>query len=85
MSSAALSPPVPVVKVRKPDIFDLLAPRAAKTKIPKVPVANPAAVGISAGGNVFSVVARSGEEARAGEFLERMKVALEREPGRLVL
>ncbi|KAF2486498.1 hypothetical protein BDY17DRAFT_291602 [Neohortaea acidophila] len=69
---------------KKPDIIDFLAPKAAKRKVSPVTAA-PAAVGVSPSGNIFSVTARVGEEARAAEYLERMKVALEQEPGRLVL
>jgi len=68
------------------DIIDMLSSKPSKTSMPRLPVSpTPAAVGISADGNMFSVMARSGEEARAAEFLERMKLALETEPGRLVL
>ncbi|KAK5126753.1 hypothetical protein LTR85_009687 [Meristemomyces frigidus] len=72
----------PMRATRKPDIIDMLVPKkAAKT----VPRAIPGALGIAAGQNVFSVVAKLGEERRAAEYLERMKMALEKEPGRLVL
>ncbi|KAK0945784.1 pyridoxine biosynthesis protein [Friedmanniomyces endolithicus] len=68
---------------KKSDVFDLLtSPSKPRKAAPRV---IPGAVGISAGGNVFSVVAKAGEEARAAEYLERMKMALEKEPGRLVL
>ncbi|TKA79134.1 hypothetical protein B0A55_02416 [Friedmanniomyces simplex] len=69
---------------KKTDIIDLLTSSkpAAKKAAPRVV---PGAVGMSAGENVFSVTAKAGEERRAAEYLERMKMALEREPGRLVL
>ncbi|KAM3415828.1 hypothetical protein BST61_g9335 [Cercospora zeina] len=68
-------------KPTKPaDIIDILAP---KKKTASVPASIPA--GISAKDNIFSVVAKDGEEERATEYLERMKLALEKEPGRLVL
>ncbi|KAM0716035.1 hypothetical protein Q7P37_008549 [Cladosporium fusiforme] len=68
----------------KPDIIDLLTPKAAAKPAPRT--VRPGALGVaSAGPNVFSVSAKSGEEKRAMEFLERMKLVLEQEPGRLVL
>lgn len=73
--------PIPASSTRKPDIIDMLAPKRAKASKPAVTVAP----GISATNNVFSVVAQAGEEAQATEYLERMKLALEQEPGRLVL
>lgn len=67
---------------RKADIIDLLAP---KTKVSSQRTSKAGAVGGSTGSNLFSVVARGGEEERATEFLARMKLALEESPGRLVL
>ena len=69
-------------KSKKADIIDLLAPKKAGKKTPSV---RPGAVGISTGANIFSVTARVGDERRATQYLERMKMALEMEPGRLVL
>lgn len=74
-------PPLSARSTKKPDIIDLLTPKPAKA--PKPVVAAPP--GISTSNNIFSVVAQSGEESRAAEYLERMKLALEQEPGRLVL
>nr|POF02575.1 putative pyruvate dehydrogenase protein x component, mitochondrial [Quercus suber] len=70
--------------IKKPDIIDLLAPKSA-TRRPASASAVATSVGISSGGNLFSVTAKAGEEARAAEYLERMKLALEKDPGRLVL
>jgi hypothetical protein len=42
-------------------------------------------LGVSAGDNIFSVTAKVGEEERVTEYLERLKLALEKEPGRFVL
>ncbi|TKA25013.1 hypothetical protein B0A54_17188 [Friedmanniomyces endolithicus] len=70
---------------KKSDIIDLLSASSRPSAKRAAPRVIPGAVGISAGGNVFSVVAKAGEEARAVEYLERMKMALEKEPGRLVL
>ena len=65
----------------KPDIIDLLSSSSAPAK---KPVARKSTLA-TAGPSVFSVSAQSGEEKRAQEFLERMKLVLEEEPGRLVL
>jgi hypothetical protein len=64
----------------KPDIIDLLSSAPSK---PARKAAKPTTA--TAGPSVFSVSAQSGEEKRAMEFLERMKLVLEQEPGRLVL
>ena len=80
ISHVPLAAPMPPMK--KTDIIDLLAPSKVK-KAPKPIV--PPTIGVSAGENIFSVVASSGEETQATEYLERMKIALEKEPGRLVL
>lgn len=76
-------PPLAPKKAQKPDIIDMLSsPKKAKqTPLPTVP----GAVGVATGSNVFSVSATQGEEGRATEYLERLKLALEKEPGRLVL
>ncbi|KAI5371110.1 putative dihydrolipoamide acetyltransferase/Pyruvate dehydrogenase protein X component [Septoria linicola] len=66
---------------KKSDIIDLLAPKPKKQ--PVLPASVPA--GISTSDNIFSVVAKDGEESRATEYLERLKLVLEKEPGRLVL
>ena len=69
-------------KSKKSDLIDLLAPRKVGKKAPSV---RPGAVGISTGANIFSVTTKLGDERRATQYLERMKMALEMEPGRLVL
>lgn len=81
----ALSQQVLTRPAKKADIIDMLAPKAAKAKAPRRII--PAAMGAGSAmtPNVFSVSAKSGEERRAMEFLERMKEVLETEPGRLVL
>ena len=78
--------PMPAIPSRtrstkQADIIDLLAGSPAK----KTQRLRPGAVGVSSGENLFSVMAKAGEEKRAAEYLERMKMALEKEPGRLVL
>ncbi|KAJ3942470.1 pyridoxine biosynthesis protein [Colletotrichum fioriniae] len=69
------------------DIIDLLA-APAKNAAAKKPVAAAAAhhtPGMSSGSNLFTVTVPQGDEKRAKVFLERVKVILEEEPGRLVL
>ncbi|KAI1082308.1 hypothetical protein F5B20DRAFT_532932 [Whalleya microplaca] len=72
--------PKPKAKV---DIIDILA-GPAKKSAPKsqAPALRP---GLSSGANVFSLTVSKTEEKRAREFLQRVKTALELEPGRLVL
>lgn len=82
----ALSPAPPPLprKPKRADIIDFLAaPKTGRAEIR--PEDLPAALGVSAGDNIFSVSAKVGEEERVTEYLERLKVALEKEPGRLVL
>lgn len=64
----------------KPDIIDILAGVPAK-KV--TPASRPS--GLSTGLNVFSLKVPKPEEKRAKVFLERVKMVLENEPGRLVL
>lgn len=81
---SGITPSVRTLKPRKqPDIIDLLAPKQSKPK--QSPGSRNSAPGISPAANIFSVLAESGEERRAEEYLERMKLVLEQEPGRLVL
>ena len=82
----ALSPAPPPLRrvVKKSDIIDMLtAPKSRSAEVR--PEDLPTALGVSAGDNVFSVTAKVGEEDRVTEYLERLKDALEKEPGRLVL
>lgn len=83
-------PPVPsfsqttLKKAGKPDIIDLLAGPAVKKQQPaKSATSRPS--GLSTGVNVFSLKVPKAEEKRAKTFLERVKLVLENEPGRLVL
>ncbi|KAK1983763.1 hypothetical protein LZ30DRAFT_713562 [Colletotrichum cereale] len=65
------------------DIIDLLAAPAKKAAAPRpAPRQTP---GISSAGNLFTVTVPKGDEKRAKVFLERVKLILEEEPGRLVL
>ncbi|KAK1691250.1 biotin-requiring enzyme [Colletotrichum godetiae] len=66
------------------DIIDFLAAPAKKTAAKK-PVAAHHTPGMSSGSNLFTVTVPQGDEKRAKVFLERVKVILEEEPGRLVL
>ncbi|KAF4457522.1 pyruvate dehydrogenase E2 component (dihydrolipoamide acetyltransferase) [Fusarium austroafricanum] len=67
---------------KQTDILDILA--APKKSAPK-PATIQAVPGLSSGANVFTLVVPKAEEERAQIFLERCKVILEEEPGRLVL
>ncbi|KAM0285349.1 hypothetical protein ACHAQH_001538 [Verticillium albo-atrum] len=72
---------------RQPDIIDLLAggKGSARTKVSPRPAAA-AREGVNTSGrNLFTLVVPRGDEKRAAVFLERVKVILENEPGRLVL
>lgn len=80
LSSASLD--VPVQSLKKLDIIDILTSHQGIKKTPRRKLNT---VGITAGDNIFSVVAETGDEERATEYLERMKLALEKEPGRLIL
>ncbi|CRK21804.1 hypothetical protein BN1708_013229 [Verticillium longisporum] len=77
---------------RQPDIIDVLAGGrgAARTKVAPKPAAAAAAAAAresvnTSGRNLFTLVVPRGDEKRAAVFLERIKVILENEPGRLVL
>lgn len=72
----------PIRSTKKADIIDMLAPKRTSSTMKPLRMG---AIGVTAGDNIFSVTARNGEEQRAAEYLERMKMALEKEPGRLVL
>lgn len=82
---SALSP-VPslsqtALKTGKPDIIDLLAGPGKKQ--PAKTASRPS--GLSTGVNLFTLKVSKAEEKRAKTFLERVKLVLENEPGRLVL
>ena len=70
---------------KKVDIIDVLAappkPKQSQSTEKKASVLP----GVSTGPNVFSLQVPKAEEKRAQVFLERVKLALENEPGRLVL
>jgi hypothetical protein len=68
---------------RQVDIIDILAAPAKKATAPKP--RSQMAPGTSIGVNVFSLTVPKPEEKRARVFLERVKLVLENDPGRLVL
>lgn len=65
---------------KKSDIIDILAGKSKSAK-----TVSRMTSGVSTGINVFSLVVPKAEEKRAKVFLERVKLVLENEPGRLVL
>lgn len=67
----------------KVDLIDFLAPTAPKKKATTSKAA-PAGVTVS-GSNIFSLAVHPAEKKRADAFLQRVKVLLEADPGRLVL
>ncbi|KFH49105.1 Pyruvate dehydrogenase complex protein X component-like protein [Hapsidospora chrysogenum ATCC 11550] len=83
---SAIRPPssfAPTPAPKKTDIIDALAPKPKKATTGGPSIA--AVPGLSSGANVFSLVVPKAEEKRAYVFLERCKLILEKEPGRLVL
>ncbi|KAL2271767.1 hypothetical protein VTJ83DRAFT_1138 [Remersonia thermophila] len=73
---------------KKSDIIDILASPSTRASKPKTTTAGGKVVlpGASPSGqNLFSLRVPPAEEKRALTFLERVKVVLEKEPGRLVL
>ncbi|KAJ9154777.1 hypothetical protein NKR23_g2397 [Pleurostoma richardsiae] len=84
---SALSPPPAfsqrAVAPRKPDIIDILAGGSRKkATAPKQALAPSVS---AAGINLFSLKVPKAEEKRARVFLERVKLVLENDPGRLVI
>ncbi|PKS10253.1 hypothetical protein jhhlp_002003 [Lomentospora prolificans] len=63
------------------DIIDILAGSSKKAR----PTPSLATPGLSTGTNIFSLTVPKAEEKRATVFLEKVKLILENEPGRLVL
>jgi len=80
----ALSGTVPLAKVpsrKNVDIIDILTGKRPVSKS----VGGKPLPGLSGEVNVFSVTVPKGEQKRAQLFLDRVKMVLEEEPGRLVL
>ncbi|KAI0128614.1 hypothetical protein BJ170DRAFT_622343 [Xylariales sp. AK1849] len=69
-------------KPAKVDIIDILAPAKKSKSRPVNPLGLP---GTSPDRNTFSLAVPKSEEKRAQVFLSRMKLVLEKDPGRLVL
>jgi len=67
----------------KVDLIDFLAPAAPKKKVTTTK-AVPAGVTVS-GSNIFSLAVHPAEKKRGDAFLQRVKVLLEADPGRLIL
>jgi Biotin-requiring enzyme/e3 binding domain len=81
----ALSGTVPVAKLpqrKEADIIDILT---GKSRPVSKGLGGRPLPGLSGEVNVFSVTVPKGEERRAKLFLDRVKMVLEEEPGRLVL
>ncbi|KAL2693822.1 hypothetical protein Neosp_000388 [[Neocosmospora] mangrovei] len=78
----SLLAPKPTAR-KQTDIIDILA-APSKKAAPK-PATIRTVPGMSSGANIFTLVVPKAEEERAQIFLERCKVILEEEPGRLVL
>lgn len=77
-------PPVPrAAQSKKADIIDILAGTAKKSASVRQNGAQ--ASGVPSGINLFSLTVPKPEEKRAKVFLERVKLVLENDPGRLVL
>jgi len=70
---------------RQADIIDILAAPARKAAAAAPKSRSQLAPGTSSGVNVFSLTVPKPEEKRARVFLERVKLVLENDPGRLVL
>ena len=82
---SALPPPsllAPRVATKKLDVIDILA-GSSRAAAPKRRAS--ALPGVSSEHNVYSLVVPKAEERRARVFLERFKLVLEKDPGRLVL
>jgi pyruvate/2-oxoglutarate dehydrogenase complex dihydrolipoamide acyltransferase (E2) component len=80
--TASLVAPPRAKSSKKVDVLDQLIDGGKKSAFKREQTLVP---GLSSGDNVFSVSVVKGEEKRAGVFLERVKVVLEGEPGRLVI
>ncbi|PSS00969.1 hypothetical protein BD289DRAFT_423068 [Coniella lustricola] len=82
---SALPPPASLsqkaFKAPQSDIIDILAGGSAKRTV--APTPRPS--GLSSGLNMFSLQVPKTEARRAKTFLERVKLVLEEEPGRLVI
>jgi hypothetical protein len=81
----ALSGTVPLTKVPKRKEVDIIDILSGKSRSASKGLGGRPLPGLSGEVNVFSVLVPKGEEGRARLFLDRVKMVLEEEPGRLVL
>lgn len=81
----ALSGTVPVAKLPKRKEVDIIDILTGKSRPASKGLGGRPLPGLSGEVNVFSVRVPKGEERRARLFLDRVKMVLEEEPGRLVL
>ncbi|TKX27466.1 putative pyruvate dehydrogenase complex protein X component [Elsinoe australis] len=72
-------------RAKKADVFDELLGAKPKSRTQAALPPLVGKEGVATAMNVFSVTAKQGEEKRVQAYLERMKMVLESEPGRLVL
>lgn len=72
-------------RAKKADVFDELLGAKPKSRAQAALPPLVGKEGVATAMNVFSVTAKQGEEKRVQAYLERMKMVLESEPGRLVL
>ena len=70
---------------KKIDVIDFLSAKTTSSPSSSRITAAKPVTGLSASVNVFSVKVPKGDEKRAHAFLQRVKIVLEDEPGRLVL
>ncbi|OAA58556.1 filamentation protein [Niveomyces insectorum RCEF 264] len=87
LPTTATTPPkkTAVATAATPDIIDVLSGKAKTALRPRTSAPRQAPPAVSTGINFFSVAVPKAEEKRAKVFLERLKIVLENEPGRLVL
>lgn len=85
-TTASASPRAPKAK-RSVDVLDILSGKVKATTTARSASSSvkPGAPAVSTGINFFTLSVPKDEEKRAKVFLERLKVVLENEPGRLVL
>ncbi len=81
----ALSGTVPAAKLPKRKEVDIIDILSGKNRSTSKGLAARPLPGLSGEVNVFSVSVPKGDESRAKLFLDRVKMVLEEEPGRLVL
>ena len=84
MPVAAMTPPPPPGPTPLPDVYDILSGTAPRGRSRRSSVA-PVEVEVDETLNTFSVRAPKGDERRARVFLERMKTALQVDPGNLII